>query len=542
MLSAERSAPRRLRACTIVLLTGLLPACSDQQLTDPMPAVPDPEGGIGDVRCSVDVRASAVSCAPAATSSGRVALPYSPQFSLGTTSVAPVVPSIILGGQGLYIRLRTDAAQTSYDGAVFRSMVTVENLIRQPIGTVDGTTAAPEGVRIFFSQPPVVTVGTGTITFASQDGTGTFTATEQPYYTFAELLEQNQESAGREWAWNVPATVEAFEFRVLVWAPVQHPQGYVLMTPSAAQLDLSDADALSTTLEAVVHDQIGRDQPGAAITWGSSNTDVATVDAVGVVTAHMAGVATITAQSGAFTGASLITVIQPASIPHSTVSATPTEIPADGASTSTISAILRDARGNALTQSGGTVTLSKVGAGDLGAVTDNGDGTYTATLTAPSVPGTATITAYLDGTPFADPVVITYAVADPDDGYPPAVWAAFSAAVADMRNALASGTLISAIGTAIPPAAQARVLAVLDGRSPPETLAAALVLPEGVPVAESVSNLFNDGTPGWIAAALTNLNVLVQAAPVGYLASPPAEFLTVHAVLDHLMNAVRMGT
>ena len=109
-----------------------------------------------DVRCSVDVRASAVSCAPAATSSGREALPYSAQFSLGTTSVAPAVPSIILGGQDLYIRLRADAAQTSYDGAVFRSVVTVENLIRQPIGTVDGTTAAAEGVRVFFALPPVM--------------------------------------------------------------------------------------------------------------------------------------------------------------------------------------------------------------------------------------------------------------------------------------------------------------------------------------------------------------------------------------------------
>src|SRR5438132_1610668 len=52
---------------------------------------------------------------------------------------------------------------------------------------------------------------------------------------------------------------------------------------------------------------------------------------------------------------------------------------------------------NPLTASGGTVVLSKTGGGTLSGVTDNHDGTYSATLTAPTVAGNAHITATVNG-------------------------------------------------------------------------------------------------------------------------------------------------
>src|SRR5687767_6806765 len=67
----------------------------------------------------------------------------------------------------------------------------------------------------------------------------------------------------------------------------------------------------------------------------------------------------------------------------SQITASPTSIPADGGSTSTITVELRDASGTPLTSGGHSVQLSTT-AGTLGSVTDNGDGTYTTGLTAPS--------------------------------------------------------------------------------------------------------------------------------------------------------------
>jgi len=53
-------------------------------------------------------------------------------------------------------------------------------------------------------------------------------------------------------------------------------------------------------------------------------------------------------------------------------------IEADGTATSTITVQLNDTDGNAMTTSGGTVTLETTGSAVLSNVVDNGDGTYTA--------------------------------------------------------------------------------------------------------------------------------------------------------------------
>jgi len=78
----------------------------------------------------------------------------------------------------------------------------------------------------------------------------------------------------------------------------------------------------------------------------------------------------------------------------STITASPTSITANGSTTSTITVQLKDVNGNNLSASGGTVALSTT-AGSLGAVTDNTDGTYTATLTSSTSEETATITGTL---------------------------------------------------------------------------------------------------------------------------------------------------
>ncbi|HET9333792.1 MAG TPA: invasin domain 3-containing protein [Gemmatimonadota bacterium] len=96
-----------------------------------------------------------------------------------------------------------------------------------------------------------------------------------------------------------------------------------------------------------------------------------------------------------------------ASAANSNITADPTSIPGDGASTSTITVELLDSFGNPLTTSGGTVALSTT-AGSLGPVTDQSDGTYTAILTAPSNDTTATITGTVNGANIADNATVTF--------------------------------------------------------------------------------------------------------------------------------------
>ncbi|MFI2104620.1 invasin domain 3-containing protein, partial [Isoptericola sp. NPDC019693] len=105
-------------------------------------------------------------------------------------------------------------------------------------------------------------------------------------------------------------------------------------------------------------------------------------------------------------------VAGPADLTTSTIGASALSVPADGSSTTTITVRLLDAQGNPLTASGGTVTLGAT-EGTLGAVEDHGDGTYTATLTAPTTTGTATVTYALDGVAGERSVVISFVAGDP---------------------------------------------------------------------------------------------------------------------------------
>ena len=103
-----------------------------------------------------------------------------------------------------------------------------------------------------------------------------------------------------------------------------------------------------------------------------------------------------------------VTASPPSTTPSAlttTLTANPTSIAADGTATSTITVQLKDVNGNNLSASGGTVVLS-TDAGTLGTVTDNTNGTYTATLTSATTTGTATITGTLDGTGITDDATV----------------------------------------------------------------------------------------------------------------------------------------
>ena len=97
----------------------------------------------------------------------------------------------------------------------------------------------------------------------------------------------------------------------------------------------------------------------------------------------------------------------PVSAANTTISANPASITADGTSTSTLTVQAKDANNNNFTSSGGVVTLS-ASAGAVSAVTDNGNGTYTATLTSSTTAGTANITGTLGGATIGHPTSVAF--------------------------------------------------------------------------------------------------------------------------------------
>src|SRR5437773_1068299 len=83
---------------------------------------------------------------------------------------------------------------------------------------------------------------------------------------------------------------------------------------------------------------------------------------------------------------------------HSTLTPATASITADGSSTQVITVQARDVNDNDETAGGEVVVFSLVGSGSLsGTTTDNGDGTYSETLTSPTATGSGTVTATLNG-------------------------------------------------------------------------------------------------------------------------------------------------
>ncbi len=137
------------------------------------------------------------------------------------------------------------------------------------------------------------------------------------------------------------------------------------------------------------YDSLGHDlgdvTSSTTLTINPNGTCVADTCSATVVGPHTV----IADDAGHTTTASLTVTPAAASVANSTITASPGSITADGVSTSTITVQLKDAFFNNLVTSGGTVALSKTGGGVLSAVTDNANGSYTATLTSPLTPGTA---------------------------------------------------------------------------------------------------------------------------------------------------------
>jgi hypothetical protein len=270
-MSCTSSVLRRRPALKLALL--LVGACTDGQLptapTDTPPDIAPPLPQV--IACRADVGAGTVAC------------------SRPQEEPAPGLSLLILGGQGTFVQLTS--TNVSYDGGsqVFQADVTVQNLIAQALGTTDGTTLDADGVRVFFHAGPTVTAGTGTVTVANADGTGTFTGSNQPYFQYDELLATGLTSAAKTWQWSLPPTVTTFTFQVYVWANVQHPDGWVSATPDAIVIP----SGATQQVTASVLDKVGREQTAADKNYTPTDPSVVTVSETGLISAVNDGTAQV---------------------------------------------------------------------------------------------------------------------------------------------------------------------------------------------------------------------------------------------------------
>lgn len=202
--------------CRLLLLSALLAACADERIPTGTTPPPPPDGqALTALQCTVHVRGGEMRC----------------------TDPAPPTnaSAVILGGQGVYVRLANTG--TSYDSAtgVFATSVTVENLIVQPLGTPDGIQAW--GFQIFFSSGPTATAGSGTVQVANPDGVGTFTAADQPYFRYADIVQPRDTSTARRWEFRVDPGVEAFSFGVLVHGVIPGPRAVLRWVGNAPRMN-----------------------------------------------------------------------------------------------------------------------------------------------------------------------------------------------------------------------------------------------------------------------------------------------------------------
>lgn len=182
----------------------VLGACSEQGPTVSA-AEPQalPKSAIQGFDCVASV-AEGVTCAPQTPSTG-------------------AARGVQIGGQNVYLKLTSSNASYDSGTGIFSVDVTVQNLMNEAMGTPDGVTPDPQGVMVYFSTDPYATNGgTGEVTVANADGTAFFTAANQTYHRYNEILETNEVSGSKTWQFSMPATTNTFRFVVYVETSVDY--------------------------------------------------------------------------------------------------------------------------------------------------------------------------------------------------------------------------------------------------------------------------------------------------------------------------------
>jgi hypothetical protein len=282
----------------------------------------------------------------------------------------------------------TDKATSSITGTASTTVVAASAaslaLTGIPSPTIAGT-AASATVTVRDAYGNLATGFTGTVDFSSTDAAATLPAG----YTFTE-----GDAGTHVFTGGVTLRTAGNQGVTATSGALSSTQSPIAVQPgSLASLVLSPATSTMDAGASRSYTAQGRDASGnnlGDMTAGTTFSITPEGSCTGnVCTAVVAGPHTVIAtRPGAIGTASL--QVNPAA-PVVTVGLGESTIVANGSATTTVTVQVADQYGNARTND--TVTLSTDGGAQLGAVQNNGDGTYTATLTASTVAGTQTITA-----------------------------------------------------------------------------------------------------------------------------------------------------
>jgi hypothetical protein len=200
--------PRALRTALTCAAFAMAAACAES----PSAGIPAPRepGTPVQVRltCSADVRAGTVRCAEPGAAAG------------------PRADRIM--GQGSGMKLVSGNISVVADTFAFD--VAVASQLSYPVGTTDGVSADPNGIRVFVVDGIHTSQGTGSVTVANADGIGTFTASNQPYFAYPGILQPDSTTAAHRWKFRFDPGVMQFTFGLYLSVPVPPGGGGVWMT------------------------------------------------------------------------------------------------------------------------------------------------------------------------------------------------------------------------------------------------------------------------------------------------------------------------
>lgn len=111
-------------------------------------------------------------------------------------------------------------------------VASVKNLLAQPIGTFDGTTAV--GSKVVATYGPVATRGTGDVWITNADGTGISTAPNQPYFNYPWIVQPQQISPYREIKAHVPNTVTEVTIGIAIFTDFPAEQNVAMAPPDSS--------------------------------------------------------------------------------------------------------------------------------------------------------------------------------------------------------------------------------------------------------------------------------------------------------------------
>src|SRR6185312_11140663 len=101
------------------------------------------------------------------------------------TGGSPVSASVILSATGTYAQFVPFNLVKDTVHQVWSFDAFLHNLMQQSIGTLNGTTVT--GSKVFVTDIEA-TQGTGTVSIINADGTGNFTAPNQKYFNYNQIV------------------------------------------------------------------------------------------------------------------------------------------------------------------------------------------------------------------------------------------------------------------------------------------------------------------------------------------------------------------